>query len=94
MLEKESDMVEKDGEIRIETLKQGLSSKRALYYKMNPELKSTVLYKNDSLKEFQQIEVFRFGLSSLNLKVETGWWSTVQRDNHVCSCNIGGVQDE
>ena len=94
MLEEESDLVEKDTEIRTEMLKQGLSSKRALYYKMNPELKSPDLYKNDNLKEFQRIEVSRFRLSSHNLKIETGRWGRLERDDRICSCNIGGVQDE
>ena len=61
---------------------------------LNPSLQQHKLYKNNTLKEHQRIEFTRYRVSSHNLKVETGRWSRVDRGNHVCPCNIGGIQDE
>ena len=44
--------------------------------------------------EHKRIEFTRYRLSSHNLKVETGRWGRVERENRVCSCNVGGIQDE
>ena len=42
----------------------------------------------------KRIEFTRYRLSSHNLKVETGRWGRVARENHTCLCTVGGVQDE
>ena len=51
-------------------------------------------HKNNALMEHKRIEFTRYRLSSHNLKVETGRWGRVGRENRVCSCNVGGIQDE
>ena len=33
-------------------------------------------------------------MSSHNLKIETGRWGRIDRENRTCSCTTGGVQDE
>ena len=87
-------MKKKDIETRNDALRQSLSTKRALYCKINPQLESPELYKNNDIKEFQRIQVTRYRLSSHNLKVETGRWSRIDRENRTCSCEHGGIQDE
>ena len=44
--------------------------------------------------EHKRIEFTRYRLSSHNLKVETGRWGRIERENRLCSCSIGGIQDE
>ena len=45
--------------------------------------------------EHYQIEFTRLRLSSHRLKVETGRWSRMIRENRICQfCNNGEVQDE
>ena len=67
---------------------------RVMFSRLNPLLQQHKLYKNNALMEHNRIEFTRYRLSSHNLKVETGRWGRVERENRVCSCNIGGIQDE
>ena len=62
--------------------------------KVNPSIQEHKVYKNNDLPEFKRIEFTRYRLSSHNLKVETGRWSGIERENRTCSCSAGGVQDE
>ena len=62
--------------------------------KINPSVQQHQVYKNDQLPEFKRIEFTRYRLSSHNLKVETGRWGRIERENRICSCTTGGVQDE
>ena len=94
LLHDESDVVEEDKSRRMESLRVSASSKRVTYTRLNPELEQHKLYKNNALMEHKRIEFTRYRLSSHNLKVETGRWGRVERENRVCSCNVGGIQDE
>ena len=86
--------MERDSEVRAESIKQSSSTKRMQYCSMNPDLDSPAFYKNDDIQEYQRKEVTRFRLSSHNLKVETGRWGRVVRENRTCICEVGRVQDE
>ena len=94
LLEDESDMVEEDKTQRADRLRASESTKRATFVNMNPSLQQHKLYKNDLLQEHKRIEFTRFRVSSHNLKVETGRWGRVERENRTCTCATGGVQDE
>jgi exonuclease III len=94
LLTEEANLVERDCELRAESVRQSSSTKRMQYCKMNPELESPAFYKNGDIQEFQRKEVTRFRLSSHNLKVETGRWGRVDRESRTCTCEVGGVQDE
>ena len=94
LLPNESDIVEEDRMKRIEAIRASTSSKRVMFAKLNPSLELHKLYKNKALAEHKRIEFTRFRVSSHNLKIETGRWSRKERENRVCQCNIGGIQDE
>ena len=89
-----TNLINRDIEARKRLLQQSLATKCALYCKINPELESPSLYKSYNVKEFQRVQVTRYRLSSHNLKVETGRWSRLNRENRTCSCENGGIQDE
>ena len=57
LLGENTDLKKKDIETRNDALRQSLSTKRALYCKINPQLESPELYKNNDIKEFQRIQV-------------------------------------
>ena len=44
--------------------------------------------------EHKRIEFTRFRVSSHNSKVKTGRWGGIERESRVCSCSLGGIQDE
>ena len=94
ILEDQSDIVVEDKSRRAEELKSSASTKRETYVKINPSLQQHQVYKNDELSEFKRIEFTRYRLSSHNLKIETGRWGRIDRENRTCSCTTGGVQDE
>ena len=93
-MEDESDIYFEDKSKRAEELRSSVSSKRATFVSLNPCLQQHRLYKNDELPEFKRIEFTRYRLSSHNLKVETGRWGRIKREDRTCSCVTGGVQDE
>ena len=94
MLNDETDVIEEDKLSRAERLRAASSTKRATYVNLNPTLQQHSLYKNDYLDEYKRKEFTRYRVSSHNLKVETGRWGRVERENRVCTRNIGGIQDE
>ena len=94
LLGDQSDIIKADQNDRIRRLKQNTSTKRSAYCALNPSLKQHSVYKSDTLKEYKRKEFTRFCVSSHNLKIETGRWGRVERENRTCSCNAGGVQDE
>ena len=44
--------------------------------------------------EHKPIESTSYCLLSHNLKVETGRWGSIERENRLWSCSISGIQDE
>ena len=77
----ESDVIEEDRGKRAEAIRASTSSKRVVYSQLNPLLQQHKLYKNNSLMEHKRIEFTRYRLSSHNLKVETGRWGRIEREN-------------
>ena len=66
-------------------------SKFITYLSLNPDLTPHPVYESSS-KEYQRIIFSRLRLSSHNLKIETGRWSRIDRENRLCQC--GAVQTE
>ena len=62
------------------------SPKRMVYLSMNPQLVSPGVYKNSSIKEYKRIQYTRARLSSHYLRVETGRWSRIPREERLCTC--------
>ena len=50
--------------------------------------------KNVYIPDYLRVAFTRFRLMSHNLKVETGRWSRIARDQRVCQCDGVSVQDE
>lgn len=72
---------------------QTTNSSRFLCYKrLNPELTSHPVYRSTDVYEYHRQAFTRLNLASHHLKVETGRWSRVPRDERLCPC--GEVQDE
>ena len=69
------------------------STKRKEYYTLNPELKESTIYRNPNIPEYHRISFTRIRLSSHHLKIETGRWSRIPRENRLCQCNEG-IQSE
>jgi hypothetical protein len=69
------------------------TTKLSTYRTINPALEvHPIYYKNSPVEEYKRIETTRLRLSSHRLKIETGRWSRIQRDQRLCSC--GAIQDE
>ena len=62
------------------------------YVKLSPTLEVSPLYSLD-IPEYVRVSATRFRLSAHNLKIETGRWARLPRDERICSCGTG-VQDE
>ena len=63
------------------------------YRSMNPQLKVHEVYtRKDYIDERKRILFSKFRLSSHRLKIETGRWARLPRENRLCEC--GNVQDE
>ena len=69
-------------------------TKAVTYKEMNPGLKVHKVYLTDKYIDERKRGVFtKFRVSSHSLKVETGRWSRIERENRLCDCERG-VQDE
>ena len=71
------------------------SSSKALKYKeMNPGLNvHTVYNSNVYIDERKRVVFTKFRTSSHSLRIETGRWARIDREDRLCSCGQG-VQDE
>ena len=69
------------------------STKRKEYYNLNPELQENPIYRNPNIPEYNRISFSRIRLGSHRLKIETGRWSRISRENRLCQCNEG-IQSE
>lgn len=67
-------------------------SRAAMYRLLNPTLVPHSIYKNIELPDSLRTSFSRFRLSSHRLRIETGRWSKLPRDQRVCSCEE--IQDE
>ena len=64
------------------------------YRLINPELSRHPVYDNSSVPEYARISFSRLRLSSHYLRIETGRWSRIPKENRVCVCDSSSVQDE
>ena len=83
----------------LENLKETFSTvpgtRAATYRSINPNLQVHPVYTSaEYIEEKKRITFTRFRLSSHRLKVETGRWSRMLREDRVCGCGSGAVQDE
>ena len=83
-------------ERRIESMRNSTRTKTKTYMTINPSFAVHPMYTaTDSyIADYQRIEMTRFRLGSHRLIVETGRWCRTPADRRLCTCNIGGVQDE
>ena len=70
------------------------SSKARIYREINPDLTTHRVYcTNEYINDRERLSFTRFRLSSHHLKIETGRWARIEREERVCGCG-NGVQDE
>ena len=70
------------------------TTKRQTYVNLNPKLCSPQIYTKVEIPEYKRVEYTRFRLSSHNLKIETGRWSRISRENRKCICEMNAIQSE
>ena len=75
-------------------VRQSESTRRSIYRAVNPKLERVKLYSDSSCPEYARIAATRIRLGSHRLRVETGRWSRLPRDQCTCSCPQNAVQDE
>ncbi len=74
-------------------IRNSTSTHRATYYELNPELSKCAIYNQSAnIPEHARIACTRMRLSSHYLKIETGRWSRIPRENRLCIC--GQIQTE
>ncbi len=61
---------------------------------MNPEVTRHPMYNTSSVPEYARVSFTRLRLSSHYLRVETGRWARLTREQRVCRCDKMSVQDE
>jgi hypothetical protein len=80
-----------------EAVRQAQESSRATAYKaLNPSLEQSQIYRCSAStcpKESHRIAYTRMRLSSHRLRIETGRWARIPREERMCSCGQS-VQDE
>ena len=69
------------------------STKRRTFRQLNTTLDSPKLYCGQ-VPEYKRIAFTRFRLSSHRLRVETGRWLRIPREERLCNCGSVSVQDE
>ena len=68
------------------------TTRRTTYLEINPTLSVHPLYNSDRIPEYCRISFTRMRLSSHYLKIETGRWSRIPREERLCQC--GELQTE
>lgn len=90
---KDHDYVAEGLESARNTIRNSTSTHRVAYYELNPELiKCTIYNKSTNIPEYARIACTRMRLSSHYLRIETGRWSRIPRENRLCNC--GQIQTE
>jgi len=71
-------------------------SKFITYIDLNPSLGVHNVYKDSSanIPELYRISFSRFRLSSHRLRIETGRWARLPREQRLCTCSNNAIQDE
>ena len=91
--------MERDLHDMTERVRNSEGTRFKTYVSLNPSLSMHDIYSRKARFEFvpehYRIEFTRLRLSSHRLKVETGRWSRINRENRICNiCNNGEIQDE
>ena len=69
------------------------STRYQTYVTINPTLLPSPLYKDPSVPEYARVACTRLRLSSHRLRIETGRWARIPRENRTCRCG-NAVQTE
>ena len=78
----------------VEKFRNQDTSKTRTYKEINPELTVHKVYTStDYINERERLSFTRFRLSSHHLKIETGRWARIDREDRICCCG-NGIQDE
>ena len=78
----------------LHAFRQQTTSKALTYKSINPDLSVHKAYTtSDYIDERERLVFTRFRLCSHHLKIETGRWARIEKENRVCGCGTG-VQDE
>ena len=64
------------------------ASKVDTYQAINPSLNTHSVYKNSNIPEYARISFSRLRLIAHSLKIETGRWTGMARENRLCSCQV------
>ena len=83
-------------ERRHQSMRESTKTKTITYRNINPSFTVHSMYRatDKYIADYRRIEMTRFRVGSHKLKVETGRWSRVPREERTCSCGVGGIQDE
>ena len=86
--------ISKDAEMMRNKILGETGSKFQMYCRINPELEKHEIYCDKYVAEHHRIAFTRFRTSCHRLRIETGRWSRLEREERVCTCEAGGIQDE
>ena len=83
-------------ERRHQSMRESEKTKIVTYSKINPSFSVHSMYNSTDkyIADYRRTEMTRFRVGSHRLRVETGRWSRLPREERICSCGVGGVQDE
>ena len=83
-------------ERRHRAMRECTKTKTVTYRNINPTLSVHNMYTNRDryVADYRRTEMTRFRVGSHRLKVETGRWSRLPKEERTCLCIVGGVQDE
>jgi hypothetical protein len=94
LIQQEQNFIDSDISLRKTRMLNSQSTKVQAYLTINPELKVHSLYSPvEDIPEYARTSLTRFRTSSHYLKIETGRWSRVARENRTCQCQES-VQSE
>ena len=81
---------------RHQSMLESTKTKTVTYKSINPSFSVHSMYRatDKYVADYRRTEMTRFRVGSHRLKVETGRWSRVPREERTCLCPVGGVQDE
>ena len=71
-----------------------MSSKRITYCQLNPSMSVHRVYTEQGIGEHGRIAFTRLRTSAHRLRIETGRWSRIARENPTCRCDNESVQTE
>ena len=89
------DFIKKDKADRMDRVRSSQKTKSQTYRYINPSFEVHPVYTeyDESVEDYLRIAFTRLRASSHRLKVETGRWSRIPREQRLCTCGMG-VQTE